>query len=194
MTAAPAVNLGFCNPYGAETGGPKRVLGGLYGPGSAATPGVAGLPPHIVQGEWTCANRAEVRCRCRCRCDHQGPVMALCSWHDEVVYQGEITAGTTRRVSKNVRSRGHFEEISRRQLGSCPRCLYPVADGVDYAALERDWRSWSYELAMINAVGGWYSPRAASVRSTISAIGDQFDEARRRGIIHNCPMVLEAVS
>ena len=127
MAVAPAFILGRCNPYGAETGGPKHVMGGLHGPNSARvdTPDVPGLPEAVVQGEWACHQPAQVRVRMVCRCGHTGAVMDLCSWHDEPGGHSEFVAGVTRWVSEPVRVRGHYEEISRRQAGACIRCLFP---------------------------------------------------------------------
>ena len=127
---APTLIGGRCNPYGAETGGPRHVLGGLHGPASAATPG-QGLPDNVAQGEWRCAQRAQVRCRMICACGHRGQVMELCSWHDETNYRGEYTAGKVRQVRETLRVHGHFEEIQKRQSDSCPRCMFPG----EYASL-----------------------------------------------------------
>lgn len=172
--------LGRCNPYGAETGGPRRVLGGLYGPGSAATPDM-GLPDNVAQGEWLCTQAAQVRCRMTCECGHQGQIMELCSWHDEITWAGELVAGTIRQVRKNVRVRGHFEEIQRRQSGSCPRCLFPG----EFAALQKDVEAWAYELALLHAGGHWDTPRAAAIRAKVEEIGQRFD-ARRAVICPRC--------
>jgi len=213
MTAGVA--LGRCNPYGAETGGPRRVLGGLYGPGSAATPGMD-LPENVAQGEWLCAEPAVIRCRMICRCGHKGQVMALCSWHDETVISGELVAGTFRQVRATIRVRGHFEEIQRRQSGSCPRCLFPG----EFAALQKETESWAWELALLHAADQWRSARAQEIRAKVETIGRRFDQARAvtcsgcqlpryvwdtsgcgghrlvdlAAAVHNCPMTLTPVS
>lgn len=208
--------LGRCNPYGAETGGPKRVLGGLYGPASAATPGMD-LPGNVAEGEWLCSQPAQVRCRMVCECGHQGQVMELCSWHEEDNWTGELVAGTIRRVNNPIRQRGHFEEIQRRQSGSCPRCLFPG----EFAALQKDVERWAYELAMLHAGGHWGSARAAEIRAKVEATGERFDARRAitcpgcrlpryvndeasecgshrtvdlENSIHNCRLTLRAVS
>lgn len=191
---APGVNLGFCNPYGAESGGPRRVLGGLYGPGSAATPGIPGLPQNVAQGEWACAQRAQVRCRATCACGHAGQPMELCSWHDVDTWKTEMVAGAFRRIRSTARAHGHYEEIQRRQCGSCPRCLYPRHGGTDYAQLAREWQEWGNTLALLNAAGQWKSRRADQVRSYIENIGGEMDLARQLGIIHNCPLTLRPVA
>jgi hypothetical protein len=183
---------GRCNPYGAETGGPKRVLGGLHGPGSARvdTEDVPGLPESVIQGEWICRYPAVVRVRMVCRCGHAGDIMSLCSWHDETSYSGEYVAGTIRRVASTTRVHGHFEEISKRQTGACTRCLYPGQFAADYKEI----LAWQNELGMLRELGEWYSPRAASVRQKIEDIVAGFDAANADGTIHRCPMQLIQVS
>lgn len=208
--------LGRCNPYGAESGGPKRLLGGLYGPGSARTPDM-GLPANVEQGEWLCEQPAQVRCRMTCECEHQGQVMELCSWRDEETYRGEMVAGAFRQLKMTVRQRGHFEEIQRRQSGSCPRCLFPG----EFAALQKDTERLAYELALEFAAGRWEGPRAKEIRAKAETIGQRFDARRaitctrckipvfvwdagsecgsHRPVdlatsIHNCPLTLKAVS
>lgn len=192
-----------CNPYGAEHGGPRRVLGGLYGPNSATTPR-DDLPLNVQQGEWPCDRPAEVRCRMVCRHQHRGQIMELCSWHDEVNYQGQRTGGDRfTPEARTVRVRGHFEEIQRRQSGSCPRCLYPDArqsgNGIDYAALQKEWDSIGATLHNAWMMSGssydfFRSPRTRSLQQRRDDIGLTFDEGRALGIVHNCPMTLVAVS
>jgi len=190
-SGAPAVLLGRCNPYGAESGGPARVLGGLYGPGSARTEGMH-LPANVAQGEWICPNPAVVRCRMVCRHGHRGQVMHLCSWHDETVYHAEFTAGTTRQVSDTVRQRGHFEEIQRRQADLCPACAYPPP----YGALAKEIQAWQADLSRYWAAGprAWHSPRAQAIRTQIDDAGKLMDLAIADGTIHKCPLTLVAVS
>jgi len=193
MSAAPAVLLGRCNPYGAETGGPQRILGGLHGPASAALPDApeyAGIPTNVMQGEWTCQQPAQIRCRMICKCQHKGQVMQLCSWHDETTYRGEYDAGTFRQVRETIRHHGHFEEIQKRQAGSCPRCLFPAG----YADLYKEIQAWQGELAVLFAAQRWRSPRAQMLRQAIEDGGKVFDEGRALGVIHNCPLTLVPVS
>jgi hypothetical protein len=191
VTAAPLVGR-RCNPYGAETGGPKRVFGGLHGPASAAIEAseVPGLPVSVTQGEWTCPNLAQVRVRMVCRCGHKGEVMELCSVHDETNWRAEYVAGTFRRIPETVRVRGHYEEISRRQSGACIRCLFPGA----YAEWYKSLFAWQQELAYLREAGMWYHPRAVSVRQKIEDIVAQFDQGNADGTIHRCPMTLVPVS
>jgi hypothetical protein len=184
-----ALLTGRCNPYGAETGGPKRILGGLHGPASAATPGMD-LPESVAQGEWPCRQPAQVRCRMICQCGHKGQVMQLCSWHDEDNWRGEMVAGQFRQVREKLRVRGHFEEIQRRQAGLCPRCAFPG----DYAALYHEVNRWQNELSGCWAAGMWRTPRAAMLRQAVEDACARFDEGRALGIIHNCPLTLVAIS
>lgn len=191
MSAAPAVLLGRCNPYGAETGGPKRVLGGLYGPNSARTEGMH-LPENVEQGEWACDQPAVIRCRMVCEHGHRGQVMELCSWHDVTVNSGEMVAGTFRTTSRTERQRGHFEEIQRRQSGSCPACLFPPP----YAELAKEIQSWQATLTQHWVAGprAWHSPEAVRLRQAVDDAGKMMDAARAQGIIHNCPLTLVPVS
>lgn len=203
---APAVTLGRCNPYGAESGGPKRVLGGLYGPQSATTPDMH-LPDAVAQGEWTCPQPAVVRCRMVCRCGHKGQIMALCSWHDEINWRGEYVGGIAKQVSEPIRVRGHYEEIKRRQSRSCPRCLYPSPGthlevggrafthyGTDYAQLQKQIEHLAWDLAIEHAGGRWHGPRAREIRQLAEDTCKLMDEGVALGIIHRCPLTLEAVS
>lgn len=178
-----------CNPYGAETGGPKRVMGGLYGAGSAATPGMD-LPDSVAQGEWTCAQQAQVRAYLICGCGHRGQPMPLCSWHDEIVDHAEFVGGVTRRVSDVIRVRGHYEEIQRRQAGACVRCMYPG----DFAAAHKTIEAYQGELAYLYDIGAWYSSQARAARAKIESVVASFDEGIERGQIHRCPMRLIQVS
>lgn len=190
MTAAPAVVLGRCNPYGAESGGPRHVLGGLYGPGSARTEGMY-LPDNVAQGEWRCDQPAVIRCRMVCAHGHKGQVMQLCSWRDDVVRHGEFVAGATRQVAETVRQRGHFEEIQRRQSDLCPPCAYPPP----YGELAREVQQWQAEMSVL-----WNIPTETAIRRVRALkqytedAGKLMDAARAQGIIHNCPLTLVPVS
>lgn len=181
-----------CNPYGAETGGPRRIMGGLHGPDSAklVSADTPGLPEAVQQGEWVCKNMAQVTVRMTCGCGHVGAEMELCSWHDEPYWHGEMVAGTIRRV-KDIRAvHGHYEEISRRQAGACPRCMYPGAYAEWYKALF----AWQQELAMLRDTGQLYTERAQYVRSKLEDVCSEFDVGNADGTIHRCPMRLVPVS
>lgn len=59
-----------CDPYGHESGGPQRLLGGMYG------------PEHEGPQKWFCENPATHRVRMHCTLfGHTGPVMVLCDSH-----------------------------------------------------------------------------------------------------------------
>jgi hypothetical protein len=181
--------LGRCNPYGAESGGPRHLLGGLYGAASARTPDMH-LPENVEQGEWRCDQPAQLRCRMYCACGHKGQVMNLCSWHDEVSYRGEMVAGVLRQVRENIRQRGHFEEIQRRQSSLCPPCAWPAP----YAELQKEIQAWQAQLTQYWYAQQWRHPDAQRLRTQIDDAGTMMDQARAAGIIHNCPLTLKAVS
>jgi hypothetical protein len=182
-----------CNVYGAETGGPRRVLGGLYGPQSATSPGL-GLPDNVEQGEWICERPAAVRVRMVCRCSHKGQVMALCSWEDATAYHGEAgPGGAIRQVSHTVRQRGHYQEVQRRQSGLCPACAFPKGNGWDFAALMKSVQAWQAELTAYWP-HHWRVARAVEIRAQLEDATRLFDEGRALGVIHNCPLKLEPVS
>jgi len=181
--------LGRCNPYGAESGGPRHLLGGLYGPQSAATPGMH-LPASVEQGEWPCQQPAVIRCRMVCEHGHKGQVMQLCSWHDETVYGAEMVAGTLRQVTRTVRTRGHFEEIQRRQSSLCPPCAWPPP----YAELQKEIQGWQAQLTALWYAQRWHGAEAQRLRTMVDDAGKMMDAARQQGIIHNCPLTLVPVS
>lgn len=181
---------GRCNPYGAEDGGPQRVMGGLHGSGSARTPG-QNLPENVAQGEWLCPQPAEVRVEMTCLCGHKGRVMELCSWHDEwVEHTVDMVRGIPRKGRTRKRVPGHFEEIQRRQAGACIRCLYPG----EFAGFYKDIEAWQGELAYLRERGMWHSRQAARARGNIETIVEKFDRGNATGEIHRCPMRLLSVS
>lgn len=191
---AATLLLERCNPYGAETGGPRMVMGGLYGPGSARTPDET-LPLNVQQGEWLCPQQAQVRAYLICACGHKGQPMPLCSWHDEITeVSGGFVGGQWRKETRLVRVRGHYEEILRRQAGACVRCLYPAGHGYDYAADHKGIEAVQGQLAYLHDIGAWYSAEARRMRQKIEDMVRSFDEGIDRGRIHRCPMRLIQVS
>jgi hypothetical protein len=186
---AATLLYGRCNPYGAEDGGPRHVMGGLHGPGSAATPG-RDLPDNVAQGEWLCPQPAVIRVKMTCNCGHEGRVMALCSYHDETVVSADPVAGITRKVKSVKRVPGHYEEIQRRQAGACIRCLYPG----EFASAYKDIEAWQGELAYLRDLGMWHSEQANRARSSIENLVGKFDRGNATGEIHRCPMRLIPVS
>jgi hypothetical protein len=182
-----------CNPYGAETGGPRRVMAGLYGPGSAVTPGMD-LPANVAQGEWRCPQQAQVRVRMTCLCGHTGRVMNLCSWHEEFSERGEMVAGVIRKIREPILVRGHMEEIQRRQSSGCVRCMYPSGNGYDFAAAHKAIEAYQNQLGYLNEMSMWRSRQAADLRQKIEDMVKSFDSGIARGLIHRCPMRLVPVS
>jgi hypothetical protein len=65
----PAVITRRCNPYGHETGGPRRLLGGIYG------------PEYEGQYKWVCENPADGRWVFTCSQGHKGAPQDLCRAH-----------------------------------------------------------------------------------------------------------------
>jgi len=65
---APAVLTEWCNPFGFETGGATRYLGGEITPGAQVT-------------QWNCKKPAIGRYRMTCEHGHQGQLMKLCADH-----------------------------------------------------------------------------------------------------------------
>jgi hypothetical protein len=57
----------WCNPYGVETGGAARLLGGLS----------SSKPFH----QWACKTRAIGHFRMTCEHGHKGQMMPLCDMH-----------------------------------------------------------------------------------------------------------------
>jgi hypothetical protein len=67
-TGGVSINHRWCNPYGAETGGAKRVLGDVS------------MGKHVFH-QWHCDNYARARYRIKCPHGHQGHIMELCDQH-----------------------------------------------------------------------------------------------------------------
>ena len=64
---APTLMTEWCNPYGVETGGAKRFLGGLS----------SAKPFH----QWACKTRSIGTFRMTCEHGHKGQPMPLCAFH-----------------------------------------------------------------------------------------------------------------
>jgi hypothetical protein len=67
--ASAAIVSARCNPYGHETGGPRHLMGGVYG------------PAYEGEHKWVCHNIAVVRARMICPLGHRGQEMLLCRPH-----------------------------------------------------------------------------------------------------------------
>lgn len=97
-------NAARCNPYGHETGGPKHLLGGLYG------------PEYEGKQKWTCENPATHRVRMHCKLyGHTGPVMELCDNHHSEIQRRQ--AGLCTRCAYPPEARSCQEEIEDAQRG-----------------------------------------------------------------------------
>jgi hypothetical protein len=157
-----------CNPYGHETGGPKRLLGGLYG------------PEYEGDRKWHCDRKAEGRYRMICRCGHVGQAMPLCG-------PGLVRNATS---GAEYRHPGHVAQIQQRAAGLCPRCAYPQ-NVVELAQLA-DRAQWEYQR--LASVGLGLAPAAQRYRQAMEAARGRLDALRLVGVIHNCPLVLREVS
>src|ERR1700691_2813149 len=99
---SPAVITRRCDPYGAESGGPKRLLGGVYGPEYVG--------PHM----WNCERLADARYRMICRCGHRGQPMWL---------RGPGLVNDEQGIP--YFHPGHVAEFSKRSSDLCPVCVFP---------------------------------------------------------------------
>jgi hypothetical protein len=95
-------NQGRCNPFGHETGGPKRLLGGMFG------------PDHEGEKKWFCENPATHRVRMVCVVfGHTGEPMDLCDEHHGEIQRRQSALCT--RCAFPPEARGVQEEITSAQ-------------------------------------------------------------------------------
>src|ERR1700722_7657723 len=94
---------GRCNFSGHETGGPKHLLGGMFG------------PEHEGPQKWICENPATHRVRMVCTLNGcTGEPMAICDEHHwQMQYR---MAGMCTRCAYPPEARGWQEEITNAQL------------------------------------------------------------------------------
>jgi hypothetical protein len=98
----PNYIAGRCNPFGHETGGPKRLLGGMYG------------PDHEGDKKWFCENLATHRVRMVCKLyGHTGEPMDLCDDHHGEIQRRQSALCT--RCAFPPEARGVQEEITNAQ-------------------------------------------------------------------------------
>jgi hypothetical protein len=91
-----------CNPYGHETGGPARLLGGMYG------------PDHEGPQKWFCENIATHRVRMVCTLyGHTGEPMHLCDQHHFEIQRRQADLCT--RCAFPPEARGEQERIEHAQ-------------------------------------------------------------------------------
>jgi hypothetical protein len=161
-----------CNPYGHETGGPRHLLGGMYGPEYEGD-----------KYKWTCERRAEGRYRMTCRCGHRGQEMWLCGPGTET--------GTSSEGATTWHHPGHVAEIQKRASDSCPKCLYPEEARMWAEVAERS----QMELAYLEQIPGYVlSPQARSLRRQLDGARTRLDELNATGAVHKCPLTLTEVS
>jgi hypothetical protein len=93
---------GRCDPYGHETGGPKRLLGGMYG------------PEHEGPKKWFCENAATHRVVMVCTLfGHRGEPMSLCDQHHAEIQRRQSSLCT--RCAFPPEARGVQEDITNAQ-------------------------------------------------------------------------------
>jgi hypothetical protein len=91
-----------CNPYGHETGGPKRLLGGMYG------------PDHEGRQKWFCEQPATRRVIMICTAfGHKGEPMDLCEEHHGEIQRRQSSLCT--RCAFPPEARSVQEEITNAQ-------------------------------------------------------------------------------
>ena len=164
---SPAVITRRCDPYGAESGGPKRLLGGVYGPEYVG--------PHM----WNCERLADARYRMICRCGHRGQPMWLCGpglVNDE---QGIPYFHP-----------GHVAEFSKRSSDLCPVCVFPPEARQWSEVAERS----QSELVTLEQIGYVNSPQARSLRRQVADASARLDELNASGRIHKCHLTLTEIS
>lgn len=153
-----------CDPYGAES--QIRLMGGLYGENR--------LGRHM----WHCDREATAGTfRMVCRCGHRGVPMPLCG------------PGYVRGADGNwFPHQGHVAEISRRQAGACPKCIWPPE------ALPLHEAHKHYERELTTAILTVNRQAEARIKQAMLDNGKRLQELNDRGIIHRCPLRLQEVS
>jgi hypothetical protein len=102
---SPAVLTRRCNPYGHETGGPKHLTGGLYG------------PEYEGQHKWVCENPVTHRVRMHCKLyGHSGPVMELCDAHHAEIQKRQAGLCTRCAFPPEARACQDMIESAQRDL------------------------------------------------------------------------------
>ena len=167
MTAAPAILSRRCNPFGQETGGPKRLLGGVYG------------PEYEGLHKWGCTRIAESRYRMTCRCGHRGQPMWLCG-------PGMVTDPQ----GVQYFHPGHVAEFSKRASDFCPVCAFPPEARQWSEVAERS----QGELMYLEGIGFIGSPQWRSLKRSVEDARTRLDELNESGRIHKCPLTLTEIS
>jgi hypothetical protein len=152
-----------CDPYGAETR--IKLMGGLY------------PEQYLGRHMWHCPREAAGTYRMVCRCGHRGQPMPLCG-------PGYVQAPDGQWIPHP----GHVHEISRRQAGACPRCVWPPEARTLHEAHQH------YERELHAAMVTQNAAAANRIKQAMLDAGNKLQELNDRGIIHKCPLHLEEVS
>ena len=165
---SPAVLMGICDPFGRESGGPKRLLGGFYG------------PEYEGNHKWGCTRRAEGRYRMICQCGHKGQVMPLCG------------PGMVQDLQGNwFHFAGHASrEFMDRISDSCPKCLFPP-EAIDRS---KETEIAQAELGTLEQIGYINSPQAHMLRGKVESGRTRMDELIEQRLVHKCPLTLTEIS
>lgn len=152
-----------CDPYGAESR--IKLMGGLVN------------ERHLGRHMWHCDREAGGKFVMVCGHGHRGQVMPLC------------LPGLVRAPSGEMMYHpGHVAEISRRQGGTCPRCIWPP----EAIALKEADEAGQRDLADAMLRGDAAAAQRAKQKMLDAGYG--IDELMTRGIVHKCPLHLEAVA
>ena len=140
---------------------------------------MGGLYPENYLGRhmWHCDRLAAGRFRMVCPHGHRGQVMPLCG-------PGIVRAPG----GEAMFHPGHVHEITRRQAGICTRCVWPpealMAREADLAG----------QAELADAIARHNPAAEARAKQKMLDAGRAIDELMTRGIVHRCPLRLEAVA
>ena len=165
MSGAPAILVERCDPYGRESGGPKRLQGGVYG------------PEYEGNMKWGCERPSAGRYRMICRCGHKGQPMPLCGPGFVKDPQGYPYPHP-----------GHVAEFQKRASELCPVCVYPP----EARSLAATAEIAQMELASPLIFPG--SPQWRMLRRKLEDCTTRLDELNASGRIHKCPLTLTEIS
>lgn len=166
--AGATLLYGRCDPYGHESGGPRRMLGGLYG------------PEYEGRYKWTCERKAEGRYRMICQCGHVGQAMALCG-------PGTVTNKVSGLAYHHP---GHVAQLSERASDLCPRCAFPPGAAELTQLADRA----QHTVKTLESMGLGASPQAMRALKVMQSAQGRLDGLRLVGAIHNCRLKLVEVS
>ena len=194
--AAAAVLVTRCDAFGAETGGPRHLLGGLYGP-------EANGPKH-----WYCKNPMDGRYTMSCAHAHKGLPQNLC--HEHVYMIRKRMSGICPPCVSPPAAREITEAMQRVQAGAVPRLDALVTRGgteLDVATLSMQMESelWVLQERMNELQLGHAQPELARlVDKAVAQLGNTGDRGEqllwdlngkiRAGIIHRCHLRLTEIS